>query len=244
MTARRHLHVVGAVSSDTIRDAAHRATRSMLAERTAHAEVGASLVDFAAEATSLAMARTPPGKAIACEVGCAYCCHLKISVTSLEAIAIGAHLRRTLSSASVSRLRRAVREVDERTHGLSTAERASARVPCPLLGADQRCVAYEVRPLRCTGANSFSKDACKAAFDGVAGADAPIEFYGLQKHGADAIAVGVALALDEVRLDPRPLELVAALRIVLDDSNIAARWQRGERVFERAVDTEALQLSR
>lgn len=224
-----------------MRDAALRAVRPMLAERTPLVEVGQTLVEFSDQATELARARTPPSRATACEAGCAYCCHLKILATPLEVIAIGAHLRRTLSSASISRLRRSVRECDERTHGMSTIERANARIPCPLLGADLKCLVYPVRPLRCTGANSYSREACKAAFDAPDGEDVAIESYGSQRRAADAVAAGVALALVEARVDARPVELVAGLRIVLDDSDIATRWRRDKRAFDSAVDAEAAQ---
>lgn len=66
-----------------------------------------------------------------CRPGCAHCCRLDVSVTLVEAMAIASHLGQTA--------------------GLKQAPDLGAgrHTPCPLLGADQRCSVYGVRPFNC-----------------------------------------------------------------------------------------------
>ncbi|NUP11134.1 MAG: YkgJ family cysteine cluster protein [Polyangiaceae bacterium] len=192
---------------------------------------------FFEEALAQVEERIPPTRPRACETGCAYCCHLKVAVTPLEALRVVSALRKSLDGAALAALAAKIRDADARTHGLTTDARVLAKEPCPLLGEDKRCIAYEARPVACAGANSFDREQCRAGFESTRG-DVDIEYYGLQPRTAAAARAGAAAALFERGLDGRILELVAALRVALDDPKAEERWRRGEPVFEPAVDRE------
>ncbi len=81
----------------------------------------------------------------ACEPGCAFCCHLPVLVTPGEA---------DLLAETALRLP----EVRARI------ERPSRR--CAFLGDDNRCMAYDVRPLRCRAHTSSDRAICERVHAG------------------------------------------------------------------------------
>ncbi len=131
--------------------------------------------------------RTP-----SCGPGCAACCmHWVEDVNSFEAEVLADNIRREhpdLIAGIVERCRAdaaAIEELDQHVMhamGRSEAERKAAGVafdhadlllasfyrlhrPCPLLAADKRCLAYELRPITCRIYVSFSPPAhCDADY--------------------------------------------------------------------------------
>lgn len=81
----------------------------------------------------------------ACAPGCAFCCHLPVLVTPREADLL----------ASIAATRPDVRA------RLGRAERR-----CAFLGDDDRCVAYEARPLRCRAHTSTDRGVCERVHAG------------------------------------------------------------------------------
>jgi len=186
------------------------------------------------------LARAPRG-AVACKAGCDHCCHQSVGVTPPEALAIVDHLKRTRSSAELTTLRAHIAERHEKTRGLTAKERFSSQHPCPFL-ASASCSIYEARPLSCRGMNSLDADECatrlrdpeaRARFlaDGTGGHSylEPIRAF-------HAISAGLQLGLAELfELDMRPLDLTAAMHLLLEDTEVlAAAWLRGESPFEAA----------
>jgi Fe-S-cluster containining protein len=183
-----------------------------------------------------AMAQAPrPPSPYACARGCAYCCHLKVIATPPEVIAITTRLRERLSREALAAVRARVVETDRKTHGLSSGERARSRLACPLL-VDGECVAYDVRPASCRVANSFDPGACKRAFESDEEISIPQDAE--PRSWADALRGAAASSAFEAKLDPRMLELVAALKIGLEQSDAPVAWARGNPVFAKAVDRE------
>jgi Fe-S-cluster containining protein len=182
-------------------------------------------------------AKIPRGAPSDCSAGCAYCCHLKVTASPVEVLALADHLRRSLLPERLRALRRKLDETDRKTHGRTTGERASARVPCPLLDDAGLCSGYEARPLRCRGANSSDRRACESAFTEPE-RDLSIPLYVPQMALADAVSTGLATGAYTTGLDGSLLELVAGLRAALEHPDATARWLRGEPVLERAVDPE------
>ena len=106
-----------------------------------------------------------------------------------------------------------------------------ARVPCPLLVANE-CSVYPVRPLDCRAYNSRLVAACQDAFESYADWDVPVDaehqsFY-------KSVQAGLLPALARSGRPASLLELTAALRVILEDPDAILRWCAGENVFAAA----------
>lgn len=187
------------------------------------------------------LARAPAG-AVACKAGCDHCCYQSVGVTAIEALAIVAHLKATLSPEALDAVALHVAETYRTTRGLSTAERFSPDHPCVFLEAG-RCSVYEVRPLSCRGMNSLDAGECatrlrepeaRAAFLATgAGSRSFMEPI----RAFHAVSAGLQLSLHELYdLDMRPLDLVAAVYLLLHGpASTVGAWLAGEKPFEEAL---------
>jgi len=187
------------------------------------------------------LARAPEG-ALACRPGCDHCCYQVVGVTAAEAFTIHAHVVRTRSADELERLRAHVADLHARSRGLTSAERFSAQHPCPFLEAGS-CSIYEVRPLSCRGMNSLDASECEAR---LRDPGARAEFLA-RGHGGRcfiepisafrAVSAGLQLGLSELyQLDTRPLDLTAAMHLLLEgEPSLSRGWMAGERPFESAV---------
>src|SRR5262249_13214760 len=129
----------------------------------------------------------------------------------------------------------------EATRGLSSAQRFSPDQPCAFLEAG-RCSIYEVRPLSCRGMNSLDAGECeKRLHDPEARAaflatGAGSHSYMAPIRAFHAVSAGLQLGVAELYdLDMRPLDLIAAMQLLLSDSGATAReWLEGRPAFEAA----------
>ena len=179
------------------------------------------------------LARAPAG-AVACKDGCDHCCYQSVGVTPPEALAIAQHLKENLSEVEFVRVRAHISSCHERTRGLSAEEHFSPEYPCPFLDAGS-CSIYEVRPLSCRGMNSLDANECRARLREPETRAAFVE-SGEGGHsfmepirGFHAVSAGMQLALAELYgLDMRPLELTAALELILNGPDtLVAEWLHG-----------------
>jgi uncharacterized protein len=157
----------------------------------------------------------------ACAPGCFFCCYLPVDVLAPEAFLIAAHLKRTRSPAELAAL--VYRLATYSQHDFGTR-------PCIFL-AQGRCSIYEVRPMVCRGYNSLSKERCEAFYQ-----DASVDLKGTKDcvagRLAEAMEEGVIAGLKALGLDAQWYELASAVLRALETPNGAARWARGEAVFE------------
>jgi hypothetical protein len=191
------------------------------------------------------LARAPAG-AVACKAGCDHCCYQSVGVTPPEALAIWDHLTRTLPEHELAAVTAHIAELHARTRSLDSSERFSPDHPCPFLDAG-RCTVYEVRPLSCRGMNSLDAAECsrrlrdpqaRAAFlqNGL-GSQAFLEPI----RAFHATSAGLQLGLAELyQLDMRPLELTAAMNLLLTGpASLARRWIEGDEPFAPARGGES-----
>lgn len=192
----------------------------------------------------------PRARERACVEGCAACCHMPVSLTLPEALAIHEHVAATWSASEREALRVVLAEA-------SAAARADeeayfmARRPCPFLqqGDDAaarargegRCRVYAVRPLACRGHASFSREACLAAHaapDDHALADAvPVD--DALRHAKDELKTTLGIVLLQARVHAIDAEL-ASLVLLLDTEPDAERaWLAGADLVHH-LDTFAL----
>lgn len=181
----------------------------------------------AMEATSTLVAsllsRAPSG-AIACRQGCAHCCHQRVGVTVPEALAIFEALVATRSAAELRTLHERVERAYHATRGLTRDERNSPEHACPLLESGS-CSVYEVRPLSCRGVHSLDEQACRAKLydrerrGAYERGELPGHSFVEPVRAVYAISAGLQLGLYEgLGLDMRPLDLTAALYLLLSES--------------------------
>jgi hypothetical protein len=185
--------------------------------------------------------RLSPDHAPACQPGCSHCCYQAVGVTAPEVFAIYDQLRRTCAPAELDAVVRRIRDADDETRGMTSAQRLSPDLPCPFLNGEQ-CSIYEVRPLACRGKNSLDAGACERTLrDSEARAkflagSASVPCFLEPIRAFHAVTAGLQLALHELHgLYTLPLELTAAMRIVVDDPEAVPRkWLAGEDPFEAA----------
>jgi len=156
---------------------------------------------------------------------------MRAVVTAPEVLRITAFIEETFSVEERAALARRVAATDEQAHGMSDEAWGGARVPCPLLVANE-CSVYSVRPLDCRAYNSRSVAACRDAFRSYAQWDVPVDAQ--HQSSYKCVQAGLLGALAGSGRSASLLELTAALRIVLEDPNAAVRWCGGENVFAAA----------
>lgn len=104
------------------------------------------------------------GAAVACKVGCSFCCHQRVSVLPHEALALLDHLRTKSPPLEAAAIEQRILENARTIDGMTVAEHSSANLPCAFL-VDHRCAAYEVRPSICASFHSMSRKRCEYSFN-------------------------------------------------------------------------------
>jgi Fe-S-cluster containining protein len=211
------------------------------AERTV--EVARSVMTATSRIADGLLARAPRG-AVACKSGCDHCCYQAVGVTPPEALAIFEHVKRTRNAEELGELLRRLAESHERTRGLSSRERFSPEFPCVFLESG-RCSIYEVRPLSCRGMNSLDAGECESRLRDPAAREAFLDTgsgghsYKEPIFAFHAVSAGLQLAMSDLyRLDMRPLDLTAALHLLLSAPETLVEWLAGRSPFESALSRE------
>jgi uncharacterized protein len=121
-------------------------------------EAARDIADLAGAASASVYAHIPNQPLLACSSGCAACCHLYVQVppgiARLMADHISAHFSPTERDALQGRLEIAA------AAARNAADPTKLRHRCPLLGDDNRCTVYDVRPLSCRAFTSRSVARC------------------------------------------------------------------------------------
>ena len=172
------------------------------------------------------------GAKLPCKKGCFWCCYMRVKVTPLEVLYIVDFLCSSLKPGNLSELRHRLVATDETTRGMDGYQRVCAKITCPLL-VDGKCLAYPVRPIACRVYHSLNLSDCEASLDKV-GDSVTI------RHDISGLSMGIFAGLTEglrtVGLQTRLLELIAGLRIAMDEpgSRLEKRWLSGEPAFVEA----------
>jgi hypothetical protein len=151
-----------------------------------------------------------------------------VEATIPEAILVAAHIggeedpRRAKFLAAATRFR-----------GKSESERRRSGTPCPML-IDNRCSAYDDRPLMCRGIMATDSDACRAAHQAVLAGrtDASVDTFVYAQYFLLGDQAGMRGILKDMGLQHDPVELTQAVAAILRDPAIIDRWLAGEPAFE------------
>ncbi|WP_371420701.1 YkgJ family cysteine cluster protein [Tardiphaga sp.] len=124
-----------------------------------------SIADAARDATAIADAATtairdhiPNQPGNACTSGCAACCHLYVQVPPGTATVMAQHIAAHFTPADQQALRARLEVAAAAAR--DAADVTKLRLRCALLGSDNRCTVYEVRPLTCRAFTSRSVARC------------------------------------------------------------------------------------
>ncbi len=168
---------------------------------------------------------------LACESGCAYCCHVgatRPDLLPVEALRIVKYLEQDDD---------ARRRVKARLETGDSGFPEDAVLPAPCLFLHQeRCTIYPVRPLRCRAQNSPDAALCEQNYRG---RRATMPLLSEPALLYKSLQMGLRLGLQEVELGSAPLQMTPAIRLARSASGIFDRWLGGEAVFEAVVYPEA-----
>ncbi len=150
------------------------------------------------------LATTAKAEQRACVAGCAFCCHFPVGVTRAEAAAMRAELELSLAPAEFAQLRDRVQQAARALAPLNFEQQSREPRRCVLLGAHDRCLAYNSRAVACRGWTSLCRDRCESQYHRAAvSPDADAEAY--------AAGLGAHQGLCQAQPDAQTYELTAAL---------------------------------
>ncbi|MBI3249670.1 MAG: hypothetical protein HYZ50_24495 [Deltaproteobacteria bacterium] len=195
--------------------------------------VAALVADAHAWADTL-IDRSPERDRRACRAGCAFCCYLPtVLVTAAEAVELAAWLHEHCPPADLEAVRQRLAARLKSKMVPPPAEAAAEPLPCALLH-DNRCLAYDVRPLKCRGWTSLRREACEQSYGhGQSSEQIPADAYAFVM--GNAVLNGLRDGVEQAALDGGSYDLSAALARVLDIPDVVQRWRAGERLFEAAL---------
>jgi len=166
----------------------------------------------------------------ACKSGCAWCCFMRVRVTPLEVLSILDFLHTHLDTDRLSALKQRLATTDAITRGMDGIQRGRAKIACPLL-ADRKCLVYPVRPMACRVYHSLNSSECEMRLDDQ---ERTVQI----RQDISALNMGISAGLMEglrtAGLQARQLELVAGLRMAMDEQGVVERWFAGEPAFAGA----------
>lgn len=174
----------------------------------------------------------PPPSPIVCAANCPWCCHIRLTASPPEILAVLDHIHQTFSANDLAALKRKVANIDPVTRGRGGEDRGRQRLPCPLL-KDGSCSVHAVRPLSCRAVVSVDVGACIRAYE--SRMQEPVPQHELQYQAANAIGYGMYAGLVDAGYAVEDVEMNAALALGLDDPDIGKRWLKGEDVFGPAT---------
>lgn len=194
-------------------DTAHNAIR-----RANGAEAALNAVEktWAAADALWGQLRASPGFALAtppaaCQKGCGWCCHQRIGAAAIEVL--------TMARALATRPQAAM------------VEAWKPGAPCAFL-QDGACAIYDIRPLKCRSLWHLDVRHCMGKYAGLPVMGAASDGFQLEpKMIYEGTLKGLALPLIKQGRDCPGVELMPALKAVLNDADAAKRWWRGESVF-------------
>jgi len=167
------------------------------------------------------------GSSVACQPGCASCCRFRIQASPPEVLFIADYLTAHLSQPEQDAFSLTVRCLSEQAATMDVLAWGVSGYDCPLLLADQRCVAYDLRPFICRAWHSTNAEACRQG-DCVSNAYA----YAIPLRVLEGLEKGLARA----GLEGEPVELITALDEVMGDAEATGSWLAGHKVFGRSAE--------
>ena len=165
-----------------------------------------------------------------CKKGCFWCCYMQVRAMPLEVLRIVDFLHSSLRPKELSELQQRLAATDETTREMDSYQRVCAKMVCPLL-VDGECSVYPLRPITCRVYHSLNLADCETPLDDE---NRSVMIRPDISGSSMGISAGLTEGLRTVGLQTRLLELVAGLRIAMENPELATRWLAGEPAFAGA----------
>jgi hypothetical protein len=170
------------------------------------------------------------GAQLPCEQGCDWCCYLRVTATPLEVLCVVDYLQFILNACELATVRKRITATDEITRGMDGHRRASVKKICPLV-VDNLCLVYPVRPIACRIYHSLNPADCELSLEDdqrSLNIRLDISCMGI------GICEGLADGLRAAGYQAPSLELIAGLRMAMDEPGLITRWLAGDPAFKDA----------
>jgi Fe-S-cluster containining protein len=166
------------------------------------------------------------GARVACKSGCSFCCHLRVTVTAPEAIALFRYLRSEIPASLAQEIERRILANADQIAQLTQQQQLSTNVRCAFL-VNGTCSAYRARPLACALHHSLDVDACEDLYRNPADFSVGIRKLKIIEETMAATHAGMKQALQGLGLSDQPMELHTAVAAVLRNQSLIAAWRSG-----------------
>jgi Fe-S-cluster containining protein len=175
------------------------------------------------------------GARVACRSGCNFCCHLRVTVTAPEAIALFRYLRSEFPAALAQEIERRVLANADQIAKMTEQQHLATNVKCAFL-VNGACSAYRARPLACALHHSLDVDACEDLYQNPADFSVGIRKLKLIEETMAATHAGMKQALQGLGLSDQPLELHTAVAALLRNQSLIAAWRSGRPLLSSEDD--------
>jgi Fe-S-cluster containining protein len=166
------------------------------------------------------------GAPIACRSGCSFCCHLRVTVTPLEAIALFRYLKSQLPASLAQQIEQRLLANADQIEQMTPEQNLSTNLKCAFL-EEGKCSAYRARPMACALHHSLDVDACEHLYEHPADLSIGIRKLKVIEDTMAATHSGMRRALEGLGLGDEPMELHTAVAAILRDQSLIARWRSG-----------------
>jgi Putative zinc- or iron-chelating domain len=173
------------------------------------------------------------GARIACKSGCNFCCHLRVTVTPPEAIALFRYLRTEVPDSLAQEVEQRIMANAEQISAMGEERHVSTNLKCAFL-VDGICSAYRARPMACALHHSLDLDACQKVFENPSDHSLGVRRLKIVEDTKAATQAGLNEALEKLGLGHEPIELHTAVAAILRDPSLIARWRSGSPLLKPA----------
>ena len=169
--------------------------------------------------------------ATACKAGCAHCCYIPLDATAAELVLMVEHLLESRTAAELETIRAVANEQADKVKAGDLQTRLGLRTACPVL-IDNRCSAYEHRPVHCRGHHSLDVTVCEQVrFTPDRVTELPLQDM-RRRWVSSKAAEMVVESSTEANRDSRIYDFRSALAVGLaDPTQMRATWESGKAVF-------------
>jgi hypothetical protein len=173
------------------------------------------------------------GASVACKSGCSFCCHLRVTVSPPEAIALFRYLRSQVPASLAQEIEQRVLANSEQIAHMTDEQNLSTNVKCAFL-VEGACSAYRARPMACALHHSLNVDACEHLYENPSDLSVGIRKLKVIEDTMAATHAGMRQALEGLGLSDEPMELHTAVAAVLRDPSLIERWRSGRPLLKPA----------